>query len=89
MFDKIFSMFLFVGSFLSFKALIVAKNYNIFVPRLVAAPLSAETRRLSAEMKIPSAEVDKSRASALSGGATKRGSPGPIGRGYLFEVHRI
>ena len=54
----------------------------------MAASLSAETRRLSAEMKIPSAEVEKSRASALSGGATKRGSPGPIGRGYLFEVHR-
>ena len=70
-----------------FKELIVAKNYNIF-PRLEAAPLSVETRRLSAEMKIPSAEVETSRASALSGGATKRGSPGPIGRGYLFEVHR-
>ena len=54
----------------------------------MAAPLSAETRRLSAEMKVPNAEMEKSRASALSDGATKRGSPGPIGRGYLFEVHR-
>ena len=40
-------------------------------------------------MKVPSAEMEKSRASALSDGATKRGSPGPIGRGYLFEVHRM
>ena len=87
--DQIFFDFYFLGSFLYFKELIVAKNYNIFFPRLRPRSLSAETRRLSAEMKSPSAEVEKSRASALSGGATKRGrSPGPIGRGYLFEVHR-
>ena len=88
-FDQIFFDFYVLGSFLYFKELIVAKNYKKKIPRLAAAPLSAETRRLSAEMKIPSAEVDKSQASALSGGATKRGSLGPIGRGYLFEVHRI
>ena len=68
-----FSIFFWGGSFLHFKELIVAKNYNIFFPRLVAAPLSAETRRLSAEMKIPSAEMEKSRASALKARVTKRG----------------
>ena len=31
----------------------------------MATPLSAETRRLNAEMKIPSAEVEKSRAPSL------------------------
>ena len=39
-------------------------------------------------MKVPSAEMEKYWASALSNGVTKRGSLGPIGRGYLFEVHR-
>ena len=46
----------------------------LFLPRLRPASLSAETRRLSAEMKVPSAEVEKSQASALSGGVTKRGN---------------
>ena len=62
---------------------------TIFFPRLRTASLiSAETRPLSAETKTPSAEMEKSRASALKDGVTKHGSPGPIGRGYLFEVHR-
>ena len=72
-FDQIFFDLNFLGSLLYFKELIVAKNYFFFFPRLVAAPLSAETRRLSAEMKIPSAEMEKSRASALIAGVTKRG----------------
>ena len=45
----------------------------LFLPRLRPASLSAETRRLSAEMKIPSTEMEKSRASALKDGVTKRG----------------
>ena len=45
----------------------------LFLPRLRPASLSAETRRLSAEMKIPSTEMEKSRASALKAGVTKRG----------------
>ena len=58
--DNVFWDVYFLRSFLYFKEL--AKNYNIFCSRLVAAPLSAETRRLSTEMKIPSAEVDTAQA---------------------------
>ena len=45
----------------------------LFLPRLRPASLSAETRRLSAEMKIPSTEIEKSQASALKARVTKRG----------------
>ena len=72
-FDQTFFDFYFLGSFLYFTELIVAKNYNIFFPRLRPRSLSAETLRLSAEMKIPSAEMEKSRASALKARVTKRG----------------
>ena len=45
----------------------------LFLPRLRPASLSAETRRLSAEMRIPSTQMDKSRATALKDGVNKRG----------------
>ena len=51
LFDQILFAFYFLVSLLYLKELVVAKNYNI-------ASLSAEARRLSAEMKIPSAEVE-------------------------------
>ena len=49
----------------------------LFLPRLRPASLSAETRRLSAEMKIPSAEMEKSQASALKDGSLSAEAQAP------------
>ena len=57
----------------------------LFLPRLRLASLSAETRRLSAEMKIPSTEMEKSWASALKDGVTKRGKSRMMLTSILYD----